>query len=194
MAAQIQLSSDASALEPALDAARNDRTHEVLPDVAYRRLGIVDVVFCGPRQAGDRAWVLIDAGLPGTKGLIRDAAAAPFGADAPGGDHHDPRSLRSRGRAGGSGARMGCAGVRAPAGAALPERACLLPARRFVGGRRADAGHGAPVPPRTGRCRGTPASPARGRHAAWHVGLGVVPLAGVTAWVTYPCGGRRTAR
>ena len=63
MAAQIQLSSDASALEPALDAARNDRTHQVLPDVAYRRLGIVDVVFCGPPQAGDRAWVLIDAGL-----------------------------------------------------------------------------------------------------------------------------------
>jgi glyoxylase-like metal-dependent hydrolase (beta-lactamase superfamily II) len=82
MAAQIPLSSDASALEPALDAARNDRTHEVLPDVAYRRLGIVNVVFYGPRQAGDRGWVLIDTGLPGTKGLIRDAAAARFGADA----------------------------------------------------------------------------------------------------------------
>jgi hypothetical protein len=56
MAAQIPLSSDASALEPALDAARNDRRHEVVPDVAYRRLGIVNVVFCGPPQAGDSAY------------------------------------------------------------------------------------------------------------------------------------------
>jgi hypothetical protein len=38
------------------------------PAVADRRLGIVNVVFCGPRQAGDRASVLINAGLPGTKG------------------------------------------------------------------------------------------------------------------------------
>ncbi len=79
MTAQIPLSSDASALQPALDAARNDRTHEVLPDIAYRRLGIVNVVFCGRPQAGDGQWVLIDAGLPGTKGLIQDAAAARFG-------------------------------------------------------------------------------------------------------------------
>jgi glyoxylase-like metal-dependent hydrolase (beta-lactamase superfamily II) len=82
MAAQIPLSSDASALEPALDAARNDRTHEVLPDVAYRRLGIVNVVCCGPAGAGDRGWVLIDAGMPATKGLIKDAAAARFGASS----------------------------------------------------------------------------------------------------------------
>jgi glyoxylase-like metal-dependent hydrolase (beta-lactamase superfamily II) len=82
MAAQIPLSSDASALEPALDATRNDRTHEVLPDVACRRLGIVNVVFCGLPRAGDRGWVLIDAGLPGTKGLIKDAAAARFGASS----------------------------------------------------------------------------------------------------------------
>jgi hypothetical protein len=31
MAEQVPLSSDASALQPALDAARNDQTHEVLP-------------------------------------------------------------------------------------------------------------------------------------------------------------------
>jgi hypothetical protein len=49
MTQQIPLPSEASALQPALDAARNDRTHEVLPDVAYRRLGIVNVVFYGPR-------------------------------------------------------------------------------------------------------------------------------------------------
>jgi glyoxylase-like metal-dependent hydrolase (beta-lactamase superfamily II) len=82
MAEQIPLPSDASALDPALDAARNDRTHEILPDVAYRRLGIVNVVFYGAAQSGDRRWVLIDAGLPGTKGLIRGAAAERFGSDA----------------------------------------------------------------------------------------------------------------
>jgi glyoxylase-like metal-dependent hydrolase (beta-lactamase superfamily II) len=82
MTQQIPLSSHASALQPALDAARGDKTHEMLPDVAYRRLGIVNVVFFGPSNAGDRGWVLIDAGLPGTKGLIKSAAAERFGSDA----------------------------------------------------------------------------------------------------------------
>jgi glyoxylase-like metal-dependent hydrolase (beta-lactamase superfamily II) len=82
MTRQIPLSSEASALEPALDAARKDRTHQLQPDLAYRRLGIVNVVFYGPRQAGDRAWVLIDAGLPGTKGMIARAAAERFGSNA----------------------------------------------------------------------------------------------------------------
>jgi glyoxylase-like metal-dependent hydrolase (beta-lactamase superfamily II) len=82
MTEQVPLSSDASALQPALDAARNDKTHEVLPDLAYRRLGIVNVVFFGPSKAGDRGWVLIDAGLPGTKGLIKNAAAERFGSNA----------------------------------------------------------------------------------------------------------------
>ena len=52
MTQQIPLPSEASALQPALDAARNDRTHEVLPEVAYRRLGIVNVVFYGPSRRG----------------------------------------------------------------------------------------------------------------------------------------------
>jgi glyoxylase-like metal-dependent hydrolase (beta-lactamase superfamily II) len=82
MAQQIPLPPEASALEPALDAARNDRTHEVVPDVAYRRLGIVNVVFYGPSRAGDRRWALIDAGLPGTRGMIASAAAGRFGAQA----------------------------------------------------------------------------------------------------------------
>jgi glyoxylase-like metal-dependent hydrolase (beta-lactamase superfamily II) len=82
MTEQIPLPPETSALQPALDAARNDRTHEVLPDVAYRRLGIVNVVFHGPSHAGDRGWVLIDAGLPGTKGMIESAAAERFGSSA----------------------------------------------------------------------------------------------------------------
>lgn len=79
MAEQIPLSDEASALDPALDAARADHTHEVAPDLAYRRLGIVNVVFWGPPGAGDREWALIDAGLPGTAGLIREAARERFG-------------------------------------------------------------------------------------------------------------------
>lgn len=82
MSEQIPLSDDASALEPELDAARRDHTHEVAPDLAYRRLGIVNVVFVGPAGAGDRGWVLIDAGLTGTAGLIRSAAQARFGPDS----------------------------------------------------------------------------------------------------------------
>lgn len=82
MTEQIPLSSEASAVDPALDAARNDHTHEVAPDLAYRRLGIVNVAFVGRPGAGDRNWVLIDAGLPGTKALIRQAAADRFGEGA----------------------------------------------------------------------------------------------------------------
>jgi glyoxylase-like metal-dependent hydrolase (beta-lactamase superfamily II) len=82
MTDQVPLSSDASALQPALDAARDDKTHEVLPDLAYRRLGIVNVIFFGPSKAGDRGWVLIDAGLTGTKGLIKSAASERFGSEA----------------------------------------------------------------------------------------------------------------
>jgi glyoxylase-like metal-dependent hydrolase (beta-lactamase superfamily II) len=82
MAQQVPLSSDSSAVQPALDVARNDTTREVLPDLAYRRLAIVNVVFHGPSQAGDRGWVLIDAGLHGTKRMIERAAAERFGSGA----------------------------------------------------------------------------------------------------------------
>jgi glyoxylase-like metal-dependent hydrolase (beta-lactamase superfamily II) len=53
--------------------------HEVLPDLAYQRLAIVNVAFFGEREAGDQSWVLIDAGLPGTTGLIKRAAQKRFG-------------------------------------------------------------------------------------------------------------------
>ena len=82
MAEQIPLSQDASAIDPEIDAARHDHTHEVAPDLAYRRLGIVNVVFVGPPRAGDRGWALIDAGLPGTKSFIAQAARERFGEGA----------------------------------------------------------------------------------------------------------------
>ena len=65
--------------DPQRDAARDDATHEIAPDLAYRRLVLVNVVFHGPPGAGDRQWVLIDAGIPGTTALIAGAAEARFG-------------------------------------------------------------------------------------------------------------------
>ncbi|WP_299359400.1 MBL fold metallo-hydrolase [uncultured Paracoccus sp.] len=79
MAEQIPLSDGAVALQPELDAARNDHTHEVAPDLAYRRIALVNVVFWGPAGAGDREWVLIDTGLKGSAPLIRSAVLARFG-------------------------------------------------------------------------------------------------------------------
>jgi glyoxylase-like metal-dependent hydrolase (beta-lactamase superfamily II) len=82
MAEQIPLSEDASALQPEIDAARDDHTHEIAPDLAYRWLGIVNVGFVGPRGAGDRGWALVDAGLPGCKHFIQQAARDRFGEGA----------------------------------------------------------------------------------------------------------------
>jgi len=65
-------------------AARADDTydhgiHAVGPDLGYQRLAIVNVAFYGHAGAGDRQWVLVDAGIPGSAGRIRAAAAARFG-------------------------------------------------------------------------------------------------------------------
>ncbi len=59
------------------DTGQDDATHEITQDLAYKRLGIVNVIFYGLPN-GD--WVLIDAGLPGTAGVIRKAAKERFGA------------------------------------------------------------------------------------------------------------------
>jgi len=60
----------------------HDTTREVAADLAYKRLGIVNVVFFGTHGVGDRGWVLIDTGVFGTTGLIRQAASRRFGQDA----------------------------------------------------------------------------------------------------------------
>lgn len=54
----------------------------VTGDVACLPLPIVNVYFVGDPQAGDRSWVLVDAGLWGTAGRIARAAAERFGANA----------------------------------------------------------------------------------------------------------------
>lgn len=56
--------------------------HVVANDLAYQRLAIVNVQFCGVANAGDRAWVLIDAGIPGSADTIRRAATGRFGEGA----------------------------------------------------------------------------------------------------------------
>ena len=76
MAQQIPLD---PSLQTALDS--DDPVHEIAPDLAYRRLAIVNVAFYGLPNAPD--WVLIDAGLPGTKGLIQSAAKSRFGDHPP---------------------------------------------------------------------------------------------------------------
>jgi glyoxylase-like metal-dependent hydrolase (beta-lactamase superfamily II) len=79
MARQVPLDPRGRADHPENDAARNDDTHEICPDLAYRRLGIVNVVFFGMPAARDREWVLIDAGVMGTTRLISSAAEQRFG-------------------------------------------------------------------------------------------------------------------
>jgi len=82
MPQQIPISAEARADDPQADEARGDGAHEVTLDVAYERLAIVNIAFYGHAGAGDRAWVLIDAGLPGTAGQIKAVAARRFGPDA----------------------------------------------------------------------------------------------------------------
>jgi glyoxylase-like metal-dependent hydrolase (beta-lactamase superfamily II) len=60
-------------------SASKGAVQEVQTDIAYRRLGIVNVVFLG---TADR-WVLVDAGLSGTASFIRSAAEGRFGRNVP---------------------------------------------------------------------------------------------------------------
>jgi glyoxylase-like metal-dependent hydrolase (beta-lactamase superfamily II) len=79
LAKQIPLAPDARAESPSSDATGQGGTHDLCPDLAYQRLAIVNVVFYGRPGAGDGEWVLIDAGVAGTTGLITAAAAKRFG-------------------------------------------------------------------------------------------------------------------
>jgi len=73
---QIPLDPSARADDPASDALRDDGTHEVTADIAYKRLAVVNVVFYG--APGTRDWVLIDAGVYGAASLIASAAEERF--------------------------------------------------------------------------------------------------------------------
>ncbi|HXE58401.1 MAG TPA: hypothetical protein VNK43_10405, partial [Gemmatimonadales bacterium] len=52
----------------------------VAPDIACVRIAFVNVYLIGRPGAGDREWVLVDAGLPGSAGRIARAAAEWLGA------------------------------------------------------------------------------------------------------------------
>lgn len=69
-------------VDPAAEADRSSGggMHQVLPDLAYRRLMLVNAIFLGEPPG---PWVLVDAGVPATSGLIIAAAGARFGRDAP---------------------------------------------------------------------------------------------------------------
>lgn len=77
MTVQIPLSDAALAA----DRDGGGGTHEIAPDLAYLRTVLVNVIYVGrPNQPG---WVLVDTGIIGSAGSIRDAAHARFGRDNP---------------------------------------------------------------------------------------------------------------
>jgi glyoxylase-like metal-dependent hydrolase (beta-lactamase superfamily II) len=59
------------------------RVRGVAPDLGYVRVGMANVYLYGPRNARDRGWTLIDAGMPGpgSSARISKAAAEWFGPD-----------------------------------------------------------------------------------------------------------------
>ena len=59
-----------------------DGTRHLLPDLAYKRLFVVNVVFVG-KPAGKEPWVLIDAGVPGTLANLKESASKRFGGRPP---------------------------------------------------------------------------------------------------------------
>lgn len=77
MSHQVPVDKDARASE-----VRDGPVHEVLPDLAYQRLIIVNAIYYGVHGAPDRAWVLIDAGVTGSSGMIRSAVMERFGKDS----------------------------------------------------------------------------------------------------------------
>jgi glyoxylase-like metal-dependent hydrolase (beta-lactamase superfamily II) len=77
MAVQIPLSDE----DRALENKGEEHVREIAPDVAYRRLVLVNIMFVGLPGTAD--WVLVDAGIPGSASAIIAAAEARFGADMP---------------------------------------------------------------------------------------------------------------
>jgi glyoxylase-like metal-dependent hydrolase (beta-lactamase superfamily II) len=79
MAQQINLHSDSIA--DLCDS--NPPLRHITENLAYRQVGIVNVIFYGKPGAADREWVLIDAGTFGTSHLIEEGAISRFGESRP---------------------------------------------------------------------------------------------------------------
>lgn len=68
--------------EAAVGVPQDHGLKEIAPDLAYKRLTLVNVSYVGLPDAGDRGWVLIDAGIPGSAAAIRRGAEERFGKNA----------------------------------------------------------------------------------------------------------------
>ena len=66
-----------------VEAVRGDPAVEVTHDVECLRTGIVNCFLVGEPGAGDRGWVLVDAGMYGSAGKIARAAEKRFGPSRP---------------------------------------------------------------------------------------------------------------
>lgn len=82
MTQQIPINPNSRADDPEADARRDDGTYEIVSDLAYRRLLLVNVVFVGAPGAGDRGWVMVDAGIAGSTSAILEATRERFGSEA----------------------------------------------------------------------------------------------------------------
>src|SRR3954469_22416148 len=77
---KIPLREEWRADDPDVDHARDDHTHQVRPDVAYKRTVFVNHCYIGMPGRGDRKWVLVDAGVTGLSSeAIERAAEQRFG-------------------------------------------------------------------------------------------------------------------
>jgi len=78
---QIPLGS-ASTAQAVVQGPRTTHVRPVTSDVACKRLAFVNIAMIGGFGAGDREWVLIDGGIPGTAAIIARAAAQRFARNA----------------------------------------------------------------------------------------------------------------
>ena len=74
MAQQVPITKDAE-----ISGDRDDGVIEITPDLAYRRLAVVNVVYYGIPAPNSESWVLIDAGVGGTAELILNGGEQRFG-------------------------------------------------------------------------------------------------------------------
>jgi glyoxylase-like metal-dependent hydrolase (beta-lactamase superfamily II) len=78
---QIRLPDGVKADHPDGDMEPDDGARELVPDVAYKQLVIVNVMFVGRPGCGDGDWVLVDAGVIGSASAIKATAKARFGGE-----------------------------------------------------------------------------------------------------------------